>query len=697
MCRTLAAVLIALCLAVVSSHSANAAPPKELNPSTGLFIRGNPGAANTPAAAALRAKAAKGGVRIFVKMAIALTDEDHLDSAAAARQAQALTAARDGLIARTLHAAQPRHRIRSYDTIPYVAMTVNADELARILSDGEVEWIGEVGLNQALASTPWNIAKIKVDKLWDDGRNGSGFAVAVLDSGAQESHPMLGGRVVEEMCYSTTNKAKHAKTLCPNGMAKMVGANAARNCSVAFSSACEHGTHVAGIAGGGRWSGTVGVAPGVDLILGQIFSKITDPSDPPDRIGAFDDDIVSGLERVYSLRKKYKIAAVNLSLGGGLYSKSCDTDAMAFVDIFRLLREAKIAPVVASGNDSAAGFISKPACASGAIVVGATDKADKIASFSNHSQLVTLLAPGVGIVSSVPGSKKESMDGTSMATPHVAGAVAVLRDVKPSAEVAEIVRALACTGKKVSAVGIPKRRIDVDAAREVLLAPTNKPVTFTFNNATDVKKWKPAIGSKWSVKNGEYVPSLDTSYSQAMSFTPNCDSDLDLDVSVSGAATHGDFGLGVLLKAQVDKTGNYLSGYGFFFSESYNSSDKKYTFTMGISRYEQFNVKTSTGGGTGLYSECGATNSQPVKSIKVKVRGAQMSWYLDGHLIATVKDTTYTTGSVGLYAFGRAVNKLAFDDVTITPMDNKGKTSFAENVTGAIADTPAWKKGGSCD
>ncbi len=695
MCRTLAAVLTALCLAFTSSYFANAATSQELSPSTGLFIRGNPAAAATPAAAALRTKAAKGGVRIFVKMAIALIDEDRLDSAAVARQAQALTAARDGLIARTLRAAQPRHRIRSYDTIPYVAMTVNADELARILSDGEVEWIGEVGLNQAFASTPWNIAKIKVDKLWDDGRNGSGFAIAVLDSGAQENHPMLGGRVVEEMCYSTEDASNHAETLCLNGKEKMVGKNAARNCPVAVSEACKHGTHVAGIAGGGRWSDIVGVAPGVDLILGQVFSRNTDRAHLG--IGAYDDDIVLGLERVYNLRKKYKIAAVNLSLGSGLYKKSCDTDAMVFVDIFRLLREAKIAPVVASGNNGGKGFISRPACASGAIVVGATTQDDEIASFSNHSQLVTLLAPGVGIVSSVPGSTKESMDGTSMATPHVAGAFAVLRDVKPNAEVAQIVRALACTGKKVIAVSIPKRRIDVDAAREVLLAPTNKPVTFTFDNAADGKKWKPAIGSTWSVKSGDYVPSLGTSYSQAMSFTPNCDSDLDLDVSVSGVATHGDFGLGVLLKAQVNTTGNYLSGYGFFFSESYNSTDKTYAFTMGVSRYEQLNVKTSAGGATGLYSECGATNSQPVKSIKVKVRGAQMSWYLNDHLITTVKDTTYTTGSVGLYAFGTAANKLAFGDVTITPMDNKGTADSTEDVTGAIADTPAWKKGEECD
>ena len=231
---------------------------------------------------------------------------------------------------------------------------------------------------------------------------------------------------------------------------------------------CGHGTHVAGIAVGDGPTFD-GVAKLGKIIAIKVFSRVAGQycAGGEDCPLAFDADIISGLERVYALRNTYKIASVNMSLGGGAYSGYCDTDPSK--PIIDLLKSAKIATVIASGNDGYSNQISAPACISSAIAVGSTlDTADSRSYFSNNSLALDLYAPGSGITSSVPGGGFEEWDGTSMATPHVAGAWAVLRQAAPDASVAEIETVLKTHGPIVSYAGVSRRRIALDDALAIL-------------------------------------------------------------------------------------------------------------------------------------------------------------------------------------------------------------------------------------
>src|SRR6185436_20093099 len=150
-----------------------------------------------------------------------------------------------------------------------------------------------------------------------------------------------------------------------------------------------------------------------------------------------------------------RIAAVNMSLGGGMYTSqaTCDADHASRKAIIDQLRSVNIATVVASGNNGFINATSAPACISTAVSVGSvTDGAfgstpDEVNLFSNSASFVSLLAPGEAINSSIPGGGFAIFDGTSMAAPHVAGTWALLKQANTSATVAHALTVLQRTGK----------------------------------------------------------------------------------------------------------------------------------------------------------------------------------------------------------------------------------------------------------
>jgi hypothetical protein len=194
---------------------------------------------------------------------------------------------------------------------------------------------------------------------------------------------------------------------------------------------------------------------------------------------AWDSDILSAID--WSIKVKnngtYNVCAINLSLGSASNAATpCATSA--YESSFATARRAGIVPAVASGNDAKKNAIASPACAPSAVSVGAvydsnvnsrawsvcTDAstaADQVACFSNSAAYLTLLAPGAII-----NAGGWSMAGTSQATPHVSGAVAVLKAAVPTATVAQVIAALQSSGKLVTdaANGVSTSRIDVAAA-----------------------------------------------------------------------------------------------------------------------------------------------------------------------------------------------------------------------------------------
>lgn len=241
--------------------------------------------------------------------------------------------------------------------------------------------------------------QINADDVWAQGIDGTGVNVAVLDTGIDTNHPELSDSIVgcESFVEGTTCEDDHG-----------------------------HGTHVSGIiTANGVDSMAKGVAPGAGIYM----YKVCDASG-----SCYESDIMAAMEAAVLTDAK----VMNISLGGGNFSgEDCDTDTLAAKTNWVVSNGITVA--AAAGNDQF--FVSSPACASGAIAVGAVDKNGLMAYFSNFGPSLDVVAPGVDIYSSIIDGYA-SWKGTSMSAPHVAGTVALVLDANPSLIVDEIKTAL---------------------------------------------------------------------------------------------------------------------------------------------------------------------------------------------------------------------------------------------------------------
>lgn len=281
---------------------------------------------------------------------------------------------------------------------------------ASVAADAQIMAVSGPGTPQTV---PWGISRINAQQAAAQVDE-SNVIVAIIDTGLDMDHEDLQGRFL--WGYSWYEQGAFSFWFWLPRIVR-------QECTQANPAPCNddhgHGTHVAGtIAGQDNSVGVVGVAPDVGL---YVFKALA--SDGSGSYTAISEAIIKATEGPDGVAGTADDAdVISMSLGGSSGNSQLQ-DAVNFA------LNNGVVVVAATGNDGASSP-SYPAAYPGVIKVGAVDSNDNIASWSNRGE--TILAPGVSILSTIPGSQYDSWSGTSMATPHVSGVAALAWAAHPT-------------------------------------------------------------------------------------------------------------------------------------------------------------------------------------------------------------------------------------------------------------------------
>lgn len=331
---------------------------------------------------------------------------------------------------------------RRYSALPMLALTLKREDALRVLQDDErIEAIYPDKRRTAIGTQA--LPLIGQPAAVSTGYQGAGAAVAVLDTGVDYTRSQFGA------CTAVATPAASCRVVAAYEAAVEDNARDANG----------HGTRVAMTA--------LAVAPQSSIVAVDVFEGD----------GAWDSDVIEGMDWAISQRASYDIAAINLSLGDATQNAVACT-LTPYVAAIRRARNAGIVVVVAAGNDSFTAGIAEPACVASALAVGATydanvgqrafsgctdssTAADKVTCYSNSGEPLDLFAPGS--VLTIGGN---TLDGTSFAAPIVAGAVAVLKQRFPLDTPDQLESRLALSGMTLTDArnGLQRPRLALGAA-----------------------------------------------------------------------------------------------------------------------------------------------------------------------------------------------------------------------------------------
>jgi subtilase family serine protease len=348
----------------------------------------------------------------------------------------------------------------------------------------------------------WNIDLIRAPEVWaiNPAYNGTGAVIGSFDTGVDLTHPDLNPRYRGNHHISWFDPfGEHSAPFDPHG----------------------HGTHTTGIAVGGSASGSnIGVAPGATWIAAKGWS----------------DSGIALASTFHRIFEWFLAPGGNPDNAPDVVNSSWVFDEAGcqeeFVPDVLALRAAGIFPAFASGNDGPdAGSVRSPGAYSQSFTVGATDYFDEVAYFSSQGPSPcggivkpNISAPGDAILSAVPGGY-EMLSGTSMATPHITGAVAVLRSINPAMTVEELEAALTAGARDLGDPGPDNAsgagRMDLFVSAQIALLGPGFPVVKVVA-ANDRAMEAGAVPGAFSISR-----------------TGNTDEDLVVKYTLSGTATAG--------------------------------------------------------------------------------------------------------------------------------------------------------------